>query len=154
MVKCPFYIKALFFFLVLFAGTENVHSEERVVSFLDRNGNKRCSFIVELATTPEEHARGLMFRRSLCDSCGMLFIFEGEELRSFWMKNTYIPLDMIFIDAHLKVVHIEKNAKPLDERPIPSVKPSKYVLEIKGGKTKKCGITVGGAVKFSNIPGF
>lgn len=79
-----------------------------------------------------------MFRKSLDDKAGMFFIFQREELRHFWMKNTLIPLDLVFIDNNFLVVDIHKNAKPLDESIISSRKPARYVLEIKAGKADKC----------------
>lgn len=89
---------------------------------------------VELAQTPEEWARGLMFREKLADQEGMLFIGDREEPRSFWMKNTLIPLDILYLDAERRVVRIAERTVPLSEDPIPSVSPAKYVLEIAGGR--------------------
>ena len=93
-------------------------------------GNKKIN--VELARTDEDRKNGLMFRESLCQNCGMLFIFDEENLKSFWMKNTLIPLSMIFIDSDQTVVNIE-NATPCETETCPSYeskKPAKYVLEV------------------------
>ena len=88
---------------------------------------------LELAQTPQERSRGLMFRKSLCDNCGMLFIFDTEERRPFWMLNTYLPLDIVFIDRRQVVVDI-KRASPCPGMPCPdylSSSKAKYVLEVK-----------------------
>jgi uncharacterized protein len=110
-----------------------------------------CSFKVELAVTPEEQARGLMFRERLGVDAGMLFIFGKEEMRSFWMRNTLIPLDMVFITSGLKVVHVHDFAKPRDETAVSSRFPAKYVLEVNGGNAAACGIKPGTRVKFLNF---
>ncbi len=116
----------------------------QVVSFL--TGNKTVSFEVEVADTPVKRTIGLMNRTSLQEKSGMLFIFDQEGIQGFWMKNTLIPLDMIFISADKKIVHIEKNAQPckvLDCQTYSSVKPAKYVVEINGGLADKLGIKEG-----------
>ena len=86
---------------------------------------------VEVADSEEEIEKGLMFREELCENCGMLFIFEEEEKYSFWMKNTLIPLDLIFIDSEMEVVDV-LNALPCSEEPCASYTPREkalYVLE-------------------------
>ncbi|MDO5104728.1 DUF192 domain-containing protein [Capnocytophaga sp.] len=98
---------------------------------------------VEFADTPEETALGLMYRKSMQENQGMLFIFSDEEMRSFYMKNTEIPLDIIYLDKDKKVVSIAKNAKPFDETSLPSEAPAMYVLEINGGLSDKWGIEKG-----------
>jgi len=87
----------------------------------------------ELAVTPSERATGLMNRASLPGDGGMLFIFDDEQPRSFWMKNTLIPLDMIFIDAQGEIVDINENARPGDLNSYTSAAPAMYVLEVNGG---------------------
>ncbi|OPX99680.1 MAG: hypothetical protein A4E59_00194 [Syntrophorhabdus sp. PtaB.Bin027] len=114
-----------------------VTNSETLIIYSDM-GSETCRFDVEPAITHEEQARGLMFRKSLDDKAGMFFIFQREELRHFWMKNTLFPLDLVFIDNNFLVVDIHKNAKPLDESIISSRKPARYVLEIKAGKADKC----------------
>ncbi|MDB5478476.1 MAG: hypothetical protein JWM96_971 [Alphaproteobacteria bacterium] len=110
-------------------------------------------FQVEYVHTPEDMARGLMYRKSLAADRGMFFLFEGEEPRSFWMKNTLIPLDIIFITKHGKIATIQEMAKPLDETAIPSKVPVMAVLEIAGGQAAKRGIKVGDKVETSLLPG-
>ena len=83
---------------------------------------------IEIADDDIQTERGLMYRRSMKENQGMLFIFPEVELRSFWMKNTYIPLDLIFLDENRIIVHIHEGAKPRSEASIPSLKPAKYVL--------------------------
>jgi uncharacterized membrane protein (UPF0127 family) len=103
-------------------------------------------FCVEIADTPEKHARGLMFRRYLKNDYGMLFIFADEEVRSFWMKNTLIPLDMIFINSGHEVVDLHASVPPCRADPCPSYTsalPARYVLEIAGGLSKKLKLKIG-----------
>ena len=107
---------------------------------------------VELAKTPEQRARGLMFRDHLDAGRGMLFIFEQPEKLKFWMKNTYIPLDMIFIGADKRIVGIVENAVPETETPRQVAGPSQYVLEIGGGLSGRLGIRSGQLVEFRAIP--
>lgn len=90
-------------------------------------------FEVEMATEGPDLARGLMYRTSLNNDSGMLFLFQGESQRSFWMKNTLIPLDMIFISSDGTIEHIHHNAKPQDETHITSDGEAMAVLEINGG---------------------
>ena len=103
-------------------------------------------FGVEMAVTPEEQAKGLMFRRELAEKQGMLFDFHREQPTSFWMKNTYIPLDMIFIRADGRILRIAENTVPLSEALVPSGGPVRAVLEVIGGTAKKLGIAAGDRV--------
>src|SRR5260370_8158631 len=93
-------------------------------------------FAVEMASTPAEQARGLMDRRGLPEGQGMLFDFHHEQLTSFWMKNTYIPLDMIFIRGDGRILRIVENTVPLSEVLIPSGGPFRAVLEANGGTAR------------------
>ena len=106
-------------------------------------------FAVEMANTPEEQAKGLMFRRSLPEGQGMLFDFHEEQPASFWMKNTYIPLDMIFIRADGRILRIAENTVPLSEALVPSGGPVRAVLEVIGGTARKLGIAPGDRVAHS-----
>jgi uncharacterized membrane protein (UPF0127 family) len=107
--------------------------------------------IVELARTDPERMRGLMFRQALPQGRGMLFLFEHSEKLKFWMKNTYIPLDMIFIDEGMKVVYVEENAEPLTLNPRGPEGDSRYVLEVPGGWAQAHGVEPGVKVKFLNV---
>lgn len=100
-------------------------------------------FYIEVAMDMRSQIRGLMYRKSMPADQGMLFVFPDVAERSFWMKNTYIPLDMLFIDASGKIINIHENAVPEDLTPIYSSGPAKYVLEINGGESKKLGIRAG-----------
>lgn len=111
--------------------------------FTKKDGTTTPVINSELALTPGEQQLGLMYRRELGENAGMLFVFPAEQERSFWMKNTYIELDMIFLDSNLSVVSIIERAVPLSETSRPSKKPARYVLEVRGGNAAKWGITVG-----------
>ncbi len=110
------------------------------------SNNDSYTFDIEIADTSAERSKGLMYRKSMEDNHGMLFIFDEEEELNFWMKNTLIPLDMIFFDHDYKIVHIQYEAQPCKKDPcevISSLKPAKYVLEVKGGVTERLGIMPG-----------
>ncbi len=104
---------------------------------------------IEIANNEYERQTGLMYRTSLDEKQAMLFIFDDERPRSFYMKNTYVPLDIIFINADNKIVSISENAKATDESSIPSNAPAKYVLEINAGLTKKWHLEPGYSIKYS-----
>jgi uncharacterized membrane protein (UPF0127 family) len=103
-------------------------------------------FAVELAVTDEERARGLMFRRELPEGRGMLFDFKSDGPVSMWMKNTYIALDMIFIQADGRIIRIAENTEPMSTRIISSGGSVRAVLEVAGGTAKKLGIAPGDRV--------
>jgi len=104
-------------------------------------------FQVEIARDEASRARGLMDRRFMPPDHGMLFEFEREAPEAFWMKDTYIPLDMIFISQSGVVTHIVANAEPLSERSIPSGAPCMAVLELNGGAAARIGLKVGDRVR-------
>jgi uncharacterized membrane protein (UPF0127 family) len=114
-------------------------------------GNRQVIFQVEVADTPAKRAMGLQYRRELADDHGMIFLFTGESPQTFWMKNTPIPLDMIFIDRQRKIVGIVAETVPFSLDPRSVGIPSQYVLEIKGGLAKRLGIQAGDAVRFDGI---
>ena len=107
----------------------------------------RHAFQVEIADNDATREHGLMDRRYMAPDHGMLFEFDREEPVSFWMKNTYIPLDMIFIAPSGVVTHIAANAEPLSERVIPSGSPCIAVLELNGGMAASIGLKVGDKVR-------
>jgi len=112
---------------------------------------KEHCFDAELAVTPKERARGLMFKKELGRDQGMLFIFESEEIRPFWMKNTLMPLDIIWMNKDKEVAFMKKDAQPCKDGPCPLVHPtkkSKYVLELKGGTADKIGLMIGDKLIF------
>jgi len=106
---------------------------------------------VEIADTEEKRQLGLMYRPKLPELQGMLFLFPHEELLSFWMKNTPLPLDIIFINTARMIVSIVQNTTPFSEKPLPSGSPAQFVLEMNGGFCQQHGITVGDRVEFAGI---
>jgi uncharacterized membrane protein (UPF0127 family) len=109
------------------------------------------SVTAELAVSDEERARGLMFREKILPDQGMLFVFEREDLHSFWMKNTLVTLDMLWLDSQRRVIHVEANVPPCKEDPCPSYGPgipARYVLELKGGSAAANGIKLNDQVQF------
>ncbi|HHY48946.1 MAG TPA: DUF192 domain-containing protein [Alphaproteobacteria bacterium] len=109
------------------------------------------TFEVEVADTPETRAQGLMFRRQLARDAGMLFDFKESRPVSFWMMNTFIPLDMVFIRADGTVVNVHVNARPQDPTGIPSDGPVMFVLEIAGGRSVEIGLAPGDTVDHPRI---
>lgn len=110
-----------------------------------------AGFVVEIADTEAERAQGLMHRASLPHDAGMLFVFERPQRVSFWMKNTLIPLDMLFVSADGTVERIKEMAAPEDETPIPGGTDVEFVLEINGGQAKQLGIAAGAVMRYSAI---
>ncbi len=108
-------------------------------------------FAVELADTPERRAEGLMHRESMPLSAGMLFLYPEPQPVSFWMRNTLISLDMIFIDRRGRVTRVHHEAIPLDETPIPGGDAVQYVLEINGGLAARLGIDAGSEMRHPRL---
>ncbi|MDX1364981.1 DUF192 domain-containing protein [Arenibacter latericius] len=103
---------------------------------------------IEIAESEYETATGLMYRSSMAPKQAMLFLFDDLEMRSFYMKNTEIALDIIFIDENNKIVSIQKNAKPFDETGLSSLVPAKSVLEVNAGKSDEWGLEVGDVISY------
>ncbi|MCA0133827.1 DUF192 domain-containing protein [Winogradskyella alexanderae] len=106
---------------------------------------------IEIADSEYETQTGLMYRTELGMNQGMLFIFPDVSYRSFYMKNTKIPLDIIYIDEAKTIVSFQKNAKPLDETSLPSEAPAKYVLEVNGGLSDEWQLKVGDRIDFERL---
>ncbi len=104
---------------------------------------------IEIAATDFDIQTGLMYRNTMETNRGMLFIFEDERERFFYMKNTKIPLDIVYIGGNNKIVSFQKNAQPFDESSLPSTFPAKYVLEINAGLVDTWGISVGDRINFT-----
>jgi len=105
--------------------------KEGRLAFIKKDTNDTLIVIdIEIADNEEERTRGLMWRYSMPDGDGMLFVFGEESPLSFWMKNTYIPLDIVFVNKRYEIITIRQNTTPLDEMPIPSDKPAQYVVEV------------------------
>tara|TARA_Y100001949_G_scaffold154201_1_gene141639 strand:- start:1218 stop:1637 length:420 start_codon:yes stop_codon:yes gene_type:complete len=117
-------------------GSDELDSAFKRRSIMISSSNQSCNhFVVWLAETRNQQTRGLMYVKSLPKNTGMLFIYPNSNIRAMWMKNTFISLDMIFIDENGIVSSIEKNTEPQSLKTIRSEKPIKYVLELAGGKT-------------------
>jgi uncharacterized membrane protein (UPF0127 family) len=117
-----------------------------------RSGDTVHAFKVELARTPAEQARGLMYRTALASDAGMLFLFDPPERASFWMKNTYIPLDMLFIRGDGTIARIAANTTPLSLAPVDAGETVSAVLEIAGGQAAASGIREGDRVSWPGGP--
>lgn len=133
-------MKKLLIFLMAFAGLMGAENRFITIFIQDK------PFFTEIADTPEKHARGLMFRTHIRADYGMLFVFAEEDIRSFWMKNTLIPLDMIFLNNEKQVVDLFCSVPPCRGDPCPgytSALPARYVLEIAGGTAKKLKLKIG-----------
>ena len=126
----------LFLFLTSCTASETSHQLSEVCF------NNNTCFSAEIADTPESRQKGLMFRESIPNNHGMLFSFTEENNHSFWMKNTKIPLDIIWISTQNNVVHIEKNTTPYSLTPLRPSEKAIYVFEINGGLSEEVGITI------------
>lgn len=147
-------LKIIIFSLVILAGLSVIEfslfkQQPRIASICFQDSSlqeSRGCFLVEIVSTPSQMQRGLMFRENMDQDKGMLFVFHEEGNYPFWMKNTLIPLDMIWIDQDSKVVFIQEGAEPCREINCPIINPqknAKYVLEINGGIVKELKIYVG-----------
>jgi uncharacterized membrane protein (UPF0127 family) len=105
--------------------------------------NGRFEFVVEMAVSPAQRSRGLMFREDLAEDRGMLFDFGRLQRASMWMRNTYVPLDMLFIDADGRITQIAVDIQPLSDAVIASREPVRAVLELRAGLTAELGIRPG-----------
>jgi uncharacterized protein len=143
MRRLLFFLSVLSFLALPFAGPAGAQQLQQL-EIMSKNG--KHVFGVEMALTPEEQSKGLMFRRELPERQGMLFDFRREQPTSFWMKNTYVPLDMIFIRADGRILNIAENTVPLSEALVSSSGPVRAVLEVIAGTSKKLGIAPGDRV--------
>jgi uncharacterized membrane protein (UPF0127 family) len=117
--------------------------KEGELTFTDSLGNVKVKIDLEIADNEYERQLGLMNRKSMEENQGMLFVFSFERLQSFWMRNTLIQLDMLFINKDKEIVTIHKNTKVLSAQSYPSTQSALYVVEVIGGFTDKYSITVG-----------
>jgi hypothetical protein len=138
--------------LLLLAGGLLFCQSERRDKFIKIYLPNGKSVTAELAATDEERQRGLMFREKLLPDQGMLFVFEEEGLYSFWMKNTLISLDMLWINKDRRIVHIARNVPPCKEDPCPSYSPERpglYVLELAAGAADRLGLKLFDRLEFT-----
>ena len=138
------WIAAVAALLGMLAQAATVRAAEEMLEIVTASGVH--VFTVEVARTDEERAKGLMFRKELPEGRGMLFDFKPDQHVSMWMRNTYIPLDMLFINGDGTIRRIAENTVPLSEKTIPSGGPVRGVLEVIGGTAKKLGIKPGDRV--------
>lgn len=125
--------------------------DRRPVVVLHPQSGKAVTVFVEVADTPDTQTRGLMYRDHLDPDHGMLFIFQEERPHSFWMKNTPIPLDMLFIARDDRIAGIHANAEPFSLNPIDAGAPSRAVLEVSGGFAAAHGLAVGDRVTYRDV---
>lgn len=133
-------MKKLLISLLAFAGL--MGAENRFITIFVQDK----PFLTEIADTPEKQVKGLMFRTCIRDDYAMLFVFAEEETRSFWMKNTLIPLDIIYLNSDRQIVDMHCSVPPCRSDPCPSYAsalPARYVLEIRGGSAKKLKLRIG-----------
>lgn len=128
--------------------TEPIFLSEGELSFVDASGKELSKLEIEIVDNAADRQKGLMFRKSMPEHRGMLFIFETEEPQAFWMKNTLMSLDIIYVDNKNTVVSIQKRATPLNEKSLPSEKPAIYVVETNAGYADKFGIKEGVKINF------
>ena len=148
MVKKPILIIGLL--IALIASVSACQAEPKVT--ITTKDGRNVSFVVEIADTPSKREMGLQYRRDLAADRGMIFLFPAESQQSFWMKNTPLSLDMIFINRERKIVGIVEQTVPFSLDPRSVGAPSQYVLEINGGLAKRHAIKAGDAVRFDGIP--
>jgi len=125
-------------------------SAAQVVFLLPDGSERRVA--VEVARTARQIQRGLMYREHLPPDAGMLFLLRRDKIQTFWMKNTLIPLDMIFASGSMDVVGVVENAEPKTLTSRKVSRPSQYVIEVNGGWAKKNGVGTGARVRFENVP--
>lgn len=119
------------------------------LTFSDAAGRPITSISVEIADTEEARTQGLMGRTRMGEKQGMLFIFPNDEYRSFWMANTPLPLDIIYVDSERNIVTVRRNTVPFSEESIPSTAPARYVVEVNAGFCNRHGILEGASVSWA-----
>jgi uncharacterized protein len=131
-----------------FPGEREFIKEGELV-FLGKNDGMEIKKIeVEIADDPYKWGRGLMYRHSMPEAAGMLFVFPMPQLLSFWMRNTYIPLDIIFVDGSMRIVTIYKDTQPLSQKQLFSNVAVKYAVEVNAGFCGRYGIKKGDYIRF------
>jgi hypothetical protein len=118
-------------------------TKEGELTFVSKTKQEITTIDIEISNTPESREMGLMYRRTMNNTQGMLFVYDTLPTRFSWMKNTYIPLDMIFVDKKKKIVQIVKHTTPFSEELIPIPKETKYKIEVTAGFSNKYGISIG-----------
>lgn len=139
-------VLAFVFLFTVFVSPATHAGEEHVLEIEKADGESH-QFSIELVVTADKQRRGLMYRTELADDAGMLFFYQNCELASFWMKNTYIPLDMIFIEADGRIARIAEEAQPHTLDIHQSGVPVNGILEVNGGLTQRLGIAAGDYIR-------
>jgi uncharacterized membrane protein (UPF0127 family) len=121
------------------------------VAFYDSSNRKKLDIMVDIAENEYQQGRGLMFREDMPENQGMLFTYEDELQRFFWMKNTKVSLDIIFVDATYKIVKIHKDALPLSENIYPSGVPAQFVVEVRSGFCDRYQLEVGNRISWEKL---
>lgn len=122
------------------------------LSVLDAQGEVKASFDIEIADTEETRQRGLKYRENMEDNQAMLFIFDGKDSYGFWMEDTYLPLDMLFIDYQDTIYYIEEHTQPFSRETIEPGGLNLYTLEVKAGICEKYKIKAGDKIKWEKTP--
>jgi len=122
---------------------KSLFRDDAALTFRDENGSDLVSVNVEIAETEEARTQGLMGRDRMAEEEGMLFIFPDQQFRSFWMANTPLPLDILFVNEAGTIVTIQRNTVPYSEESIPSTAPARYVIEVNAGFCDRHGIREG-----------
>ena len=129
--------------------TEPKFVKQGEIEFLSgKNGNAIKKIDVEVADNDRKRSQGLMFRKTMDESQGMYFVFPISELQSFWMKNTPLSLDIMFVNENKEIVKIHKNTTPFSEKSLPSDKKAMYVVEVVAGFSDKYGVKEGDKINF------
>ena len=126
-------------------------TKEGDLTFFNEKKEEIITIDIEIADTHEEMTRGLMYRRTMAETQGMFFVYDMYKYQSFWMKNTYIPLDMIFIDKKMQIVKIKKNTTPLSEDIISIPRETYYAIEVNAGFCDQHGIKIRDTIKALKI---
>lgn len=131
------------------APVKPVFRKDGELRFLNGKSDKVITVIdIEVADDNAEREQGLMYRDTMAENQGMLFLMETEESQAFWMKNTILPLDILYVDSDRRIVSIHKDCVPYSLDQIVSAKPALYVVEVNAGYTRKFGVKVGDLISF------
>jgi uncharacterized protein len=131
--------------------SEYMFKKDGELTFTDSLNNSKTKIDIQIANNDFDRELGLMFRKQMDENRGMLFIFPVEDRQSFWMHNTLIPLDMIFVNAAEKIVTIHRNTKTLSDQSYPSTAPAKYVIEVNSGYCLRHNINEGDKINFIEL---
>ncbi|MFH6602113.1 DUF192 domain-containing protein [Maribacter algicola] len=162
-MKTTFCFSAIVSLLLLFGSCKDEHKnvvktepvvfakEGELTVFRQETDSILAKLDIEFAQSEYETQTGLMYRQSMLDDQGMLFVFPDEAMHSFYMKNTEFPLDIIFIDSNLKIASFQENAQPLSEKGLSSKVPVQYVLEVNAGLVEKWSLSEGDIIEFTKL---